>query len=176
MNTLFALSKRSFSTSGANPHVFLSISKAGQSIGNVVFELYADQQPQTSQNFVNLCTAESGRALTGSQFHHGIPGFGISGGKFGDEDLSTFDVRLPDENLDIRHSRRGLLTTLTHGQNAVGSQFTITFDETPYLDGYQSVFGHVVEGHEVLDTLEQGCDRHGNIKEEFSISAAGLKH
>ena len=124
-----------------------------------MFELYADQQPATAQNFVNLCNSN----LAGSKFHTGLPGFGISGGKFGDEDVSSFDVRLPDENLDIRHNRRGLLTTSTHGVNAVGSQFTITFDETPYLDGYQSVFGQVVEGHEVLDQLEKGCDRHGNI-------------
>ena len=48
MNTLFNISKRSFATATANPRVFLSISKAGQSVGNLVFELYADKQPNTS--------------------------------------------------------------------------------------------------------------------------------
>ena len=175
MNTLYTLGARSFST--GNPRVFLSISKAGQTVGNLVFELYADRQPQTAQNFVNLCTAkEGGYALAGTSFHHGLPGFGISGGKIGDEDVSSFDVRLPDERLDVRHNRRGLLTTYTQGTNAVGSQFTITFDETPYLDGYQSVFGELVEGESVLKALEQGVDRLGNVKEDFQISAAGLKH
>lgn len=174
MNTLYTLGARSFST--GNPRVFLSISKAGQSVGNLVFELYADRQPKTAQNFVNLCTAHDGHALAGSKFHHGLQGFGITGGKFGDEDVSSYDVRLPDERLDIRHNRRGLLTTYTEGTNAVGSQFTITFDETPYLDGYQAVFGELVEGDSVLQTLEHGVDRLGNVKEDFQITAAGLKH
>jgi len=111
MQTLFAMSKRSFST--GNPHVFLQVSKGGKTVGNMVFELYADAQPQTVQNFINMCTAKDGHALAGSSFHHGIPGFGISGGKFGCEDESSFGYRLPDERLDIRHNRRGQLTTLT---------------------------------------------------------------
>jgi cyclophilin family peptidyl-prolyl cis-trans isomerase len=129
------MSKRSFST--GNPHVYLQVSKGGKAVGNMVFELYADAQPQTVQNFINMCTAKEGHALAGSTFHTGLPGFGISGGKFGCEDVSSFGFRLPDERLDIRHNRRGLLTTSTPGgQNAIGSQFTITFGETPYLDGY----------------------------------------
>ena len=35
--------------------VFLTISKAGHNVGNLVFELYADKQPNTAENFVNLC-------------------------------------------------------------------------------------------------------------------------
>jgi cyclophilin family peptidyl-prolyl cis-trans isomerase len=172
---MFALSKRTFAT--GNPQVFLQISKAGKPVGNLVFELFADKQPHTAQNFVNLCTAKEGHALAGTHFHHGIPGFGISGGKIGDEDVSSFGMRLPDENLDVRHNRRGLLTTCTPGgTNAVGSQFTITFGETPFLDGYQAVFGECVEGASVLTELESGCDRLGNVHSDITISAAGLKH
>ncbi len=93
----------------------------------------------------------------------------------GEENVSAHGVRLQDENLEIRHSKRGLLTTSTHGRNSIGSQFTITFGETPYLDGYQAVFGELVEGHKVLDALEAGVDRLGNVKEDFTISSAGLK-
>ena len=122
-----------------------------------------------------MCTAKDGHALAGTNFHHGIPGFGITGGKIGEEDVSSFGLRLPDERLDIRHNRRGLLTTYTTGTNAVGSQFTITFGDTPFLDGYQSVFGEVVEGADVLNALEKGVDRFGNVKDDFKITAAGLK-
>ena len=111
MNTLYTLSARSFAT--GNPRVFLSISKAGQSVGNLVFELYADKQPRTAQNFINLATAHGDHSLTGSKFHHGLQGYGITGGKFGEEDVSSFGSRLPDERLDVRHNRRGLLTTYT---------------------------------------------------------------
>ena len=69
MNSLITISKRSFSVNGGNPHVFLSISRAGQNLGNIVFELHADKQPTTAQNFVNLCTAKEGHALAGSKFH-----------------------------------------------------------------------------------------------------------
>ena len=119
MQTLFNVSKRSFST--GNPHVFLSISKAGQPVGNLVFELYADKQPTTAQNFVNLCTNTNGAKLAGSHFHQGFSGFGIMGGKFGDEDESTFGYRLPSESLEVRHNRRGQLTTNQAGVNAVGN-------------------------------------------------------
>ena len=110
------ITKRSFSTT-ANPRVVIGISKAGAPVGNLEFELYADRQPNTTENFVNLCAD----GLKGTHFHRGLPGFGISGGKMGDEDVSSHGVRLPDESLEIRHSKRGLLTTSTHGMNAVGS-------------------------------------------------------
>ena len=122
-----------------------------------------------------MCTNKDGASLRGTHFHHGLKGFGISGGKIGEEDVSSHGIRLPDENLEIRHSKRGLLTTQTHGRNAIGSQFTITFGETPYLDGYQAVFGELVDGHKVLDALEAGVDRLGNVKEDFTITSAGLK-
>ena len=80
MNTLFNISKRSFAAVHANPRVVLQISKAGQSVGDLVFELYADKQPNTAENFINLATANDGASLKGTHFHHGIPGFGITGG------------------------------------------------------------------------------------------------
>lgn len=109
MQTLFNVSRRTFAT--GNPQVYLSISKAGQKVGNLVFELYADKQPNTTQNFLNLCTNTHGDKLAGTHFHQGFPAFGISGGKFGEENTSTFGYRIPSERLDIRHNRRGLLTT-----------------------------------------------------------------
>ena len=64
------LLKRSFSTAAhANPRVYLTISKAGTHVGNLVFELYADRQPNTAHNFVNLCTNQTGATLSGSHFH-----------------------------------------------------------------------------------------------------------
>ena len=84
-------------------------------------------------------------------------------------------MRLQDEDLSLRHNKRGQLTLPNNGENAGGSEFTITFGEATYLDGYQTVFGELVDGQRVLDALEAGVDRHGAVNEDFKIVASGSK-
>ena len=57
---------------------------------------------------------------------------------------------MQDEDLTVRHFKRGLLTATNDGPHAAGSEFTITFGSTPNLDGYQTVFGELVEGENIL--------------------------
>ena len=174
---LFSVSKRTFSQqlASANPRVYLTVSRGGSQVGDLVFELYHDRSPNVSESFMALCANESGHALKGTNFHMGHEGLGIKGGRIGEEDLSAFGTRLQHEDHETRHDRRGLLTTSQSGPNAIGSEFMITFDEAHFLNGYENVFGELVEGHHVLDALEKGTDRHGNVKEDFTISAAGQK-
>ena len=82
---------------------------------------------------------------------------------------------MSDEDLTVRHIKRGQLTAPNDGANSAGSEFTITFGNTSFLDGYQTVFGELVEGDSVLDALEAGCNRHGNVTEDFTIVASGSK-
>ena len=93
----------------------------------------------------------------------------------GEENVGAFGVRLQDEDMTMRHNKRGQLTMPNNGENSGGSEFTITFGAAGYLDGYQTVFGELVEGHKVLDALEAGVDRHGNVNEDFKIIASGSK-
>ena len=177
---LFNFSKRGFSSlynysNAANPRVYLTVAKGDQKIGDLVFELYAEQQPATTESFRTLCEGAEGSSYTGSAFHHGQSGFGISGGRMGDENVGAFGVRLQDEDLTMRHNKRGQLTLPNDGENTGGSEFTITFGAAPYLDGYQTVFGELVEGSKVLDALEAGVDRHGSVNEDFRIVASGQK-
>ena len=51
----------------------------------------------------------------------------------------------------------------------------ITFNEAAFLDGYQTVFGELVEGQEVLDQIEKKVDRHGKVHDHFTIVAGGPK-
>ncbi len=51
----------------------------------------------------------------------------------------------------------------------------ITFNEAAFLDGYQTVFGELVEGHEVLDQIEKKVDRHGKVHDHLTIVAGGPK-
>jgi cyclophilin family peptidyl-prolyl cis-trans isomerase len=172
-----AIQKRGFSTlynysNPANPRVYLTVSKGQEKVGDLVFELYADRSPSTSENFATL--VESG-AYNGTGFHHGLSDFGISGGKLGDENLGAFGTPVRDEDLAMRHHKRGQLTAYSSGQNRSGSEFTVTFGSAPTLDGYQTVFGELVEGDSVLDTLEAGVNRLGDVTEDFTITASGHK-
>ena len=77
--------------------------------------------------------------------------------------------------MTLRHHKRGMLTLPNDGENTGGSEFTVTFGAAPNLDGYQTVFGELVEGHGVLDALEAGVDRHGSVNEDFRIVEVGHK-
>ena len=77
-NQLFNLvSKRSFSasvfnySSAANPRVYLTVAQNDQRIGDLVFELYAERQPQTTDSFQALCEGSEGNSYVGSGFHQG---------------------------------------------------------------------------------------------------------
>ena len=119
--------------------------------GNIVAELYADLVPTTVSNFVFL--ARDG-FFDNTTFHRVIPGFmaqagdplgtgtGGPGYTFGDE----FDQTL-------RHDGPGVLSMANRGPNTNGSQFFITYEATPWLDGRHAVFGRVIEGMDVLESL-----------------------
>lgn len=176
---LFNLPRRGFASlynysNPANPRVYLSIARGEQKVGDLVFELYQEEAPASTESFRALCAGAEGQSYAGSSFHQGMSGFGISGGRMGEENLGAFGVRLQDENT-LRHFKRGQLTVPNDGENSGGSEFTITFGEAGYLDGYQTVFGELVDGHRVLDALEAGVDRHGQVTEDFRIVDAGQK-
>ena len=176
---LFNVNKRGFAalynySSPANQRVYMTVAQGDKKIGDLVFELYGEQAA-TAESFKTLCAGTEGQSFVGTEFHQGMPGFGISGGRMGEDNVGAFGVRLQDENLTMRHHKRGQLTVPNDGENSGGSEFTITFGAAGYLDGYQSVFGELVDGQRVLDALEAGCDRTGSVNESFKIVGAGMK-
>ncbi len=121
--------------------------------GEIVAELYADKAPLTVENFVNL--ARSG-FYDGTTFHRVIPGFMAQGGDPTGTGRGGPGYQFDDEfHPDLRHKGAGVLSMANAGPGTNGSQFFITYGDTPHLDDRHSVFGRVVEGMDVLNSIRE---------------------
>jgi cyclophilin family peptidyl-prolyl cis-trans isomerase len=119
--------------------------------GNIVVELYADRVPTTVNNFVFL--AREG-FFDNTTFHRVIPGFMAQAGDPLGSGTGGPGYTFPDEfDQTLRHDGPGVLSMANRGTNTNGSQFFITYEATPWLDGRHAVFGRVLEGLDVLESL-----------------------
>ena len=120
--------------------------------GPIKIELYPDKAPLTVANFVNLVKRGF---YDGLKFHRVIPDFMIQGGCPEGSGRGGPGYRFEDEtNNGVRHDR-GVLSMANAGPNTNGSQFFITHVATPWLDGKHTVFGKVIDGLDVVDSVKQ---------------------
>src|SRR5688500_7249149 len=121
--------------------------------GEFVTELHASQVPLTVENFVNLARAGF---YDGTTFHRVIPGFMAQGGDPTGTGRGGPGYQFGDEfSPELHHDGPGVLSMANAGPGTHGSQFFITLDATPHLDGRHSVFGRVTEGMEVLRSIRE---------------------
>merc|ERR1712151_877801 len=153
------ISRAAMSANKANPIVFFDCSIAKKEAGRIIFELNADVVPKTAENFRQLCLGHEAGSYKGSIFHRVIPNFMLQGGDFtnsnGTGGKSIYGNKFEDENFNLKHDQKYLLSMANAGPNTNGSQFFITVAKTSWLNGKHVVFGKVNSGFETIDAIEK---------------------
>ena len=139
--------------------------------GLIIAQLYFEDTPVTVANFVALAEGTSETvtdSLKGKHFYDGlpfhrvIPNFMIQGGDIQRNGKGnpgyTFEDEFPKDslgNLLHTHNSKGVLSMANSGPNTNGSQFFITHKSTDWLDGKHTVFGKVIYGENIIDSIQK---------------------
>jgi peptidyl-prolyl cis-trans isomerase A (cyclophilin A) len=139
--------------------------KFNTSKGEVLVNLEFEKTPGTVGNFVALAEGNLENSVKpqgtpyydGLKFHRVIPDFMIQGGCPQGTGTGNPGYKFDDEfHPDLKHDGPGVLAMANSGPGTNGSQFYITHIATDWLDGKHTVFGKVLEGQAIVDTVQQG--------------------
>jgi len=145
-------------------------------LGNMEIRFFPDKAPKHVENFIKL--AKSG-FYDKTLFHRVIPGFMIQGGDPNtkdEKDKSKYGMGGPGYNVkaefnDRSHVRGAVSMARSQDPDSAGSQFFIVVKDTPHLNGKYTVFGEVVKGMEVADTIvSQQRDSRDNPLERIEMT------
>ena len=118
--------------------------------GEFVLQLYPDKAPLTVNSFVFL--AREG-FYDGVTFHRVLEGFMAQGGDPTGTGGGGPGYQFANEDSDLSFDKPGVLAMANAGRDTNGSQFFITFDATPQLNGGYTIFGQVIEGMDVVNGI-----------------------
>ena len=145
--------------------------------GEITVELFEERAPRTVENFLGLARhdpaadadpapdtntwadPETGEVrgdslYEGTVFHRVIDDFMIQGGDPEGTGRGGPGYQFDDEfHEDLTHDGAGILSMANSGPDTNGSQFFITLDATPHLDGKHAVFGQVIDGMNVVEKI-----------------------
>jgi len=147
--------------------------------GLIVLLLEFKKVPMTTANFVglaegtikNLALPDGVPYYDGTRFHRVVPNHVIQAGAPSGTDKTSPGYVYPNEIYPgLSHNRAGILGMANGGPHTNGSQFYITLSDRSYLDGDYTVFGHVIQGMDVVNNVVQG-----DIIESVKIIRVGRK-
>lgn len=131
--------------------------------GDIVVKLEHEKTPITVANFISLAEGtntfvseeyKGKKFYDGLIFHRVMKDFMIQGGDPLGTGMGNPGYKFMDEfNDSLVHDKKGILSMANSGPTSNGSQFFITHKETPWLNNKHSVFGEVVLGMPVLDSI-----------------------
>jgi peptidylprolyl isomerase len=140
-------------------------------MGDIKIELFEDM-PITAGNFAKL--VDKG-FYDGIIFHRVIDKFMLQGGDPTGTGMGGPGYQIPDEFTKSNRNNRGTLSMANAGPNTGGSQFFINLVDNNHLDRNHPVFGKVVAGMEVVDSIGKvKTDRQDRPKTEVKITKAEL--
>lgn len=175
-------------------YAVFQIRRGAVAVGEFTCQLEFTKAPRTVANFVGLAEgtvpfldAKLGHAVArpyydGIVFHRVVPGFVIQGGSPNGQGNDGPGYSFRDEfDTTLRHDKAGILSMANSGLNSNGSQFFVTLAATAWLNDVHSVFGHVVDGLNVVTNVAQGdviakvsIIRNGAAAKQFTASSHGI--
>lgn len=150
--------------SGGNPIVFMDIEIEKEKVGRIIIELFKNIAPKTVENFRALCTGERGIGKHGKPlhykgcvFHRILPHCMVQGGDVincdGSSGESIYGNSFEDENFEIKHFDKGIVSMANAGPDTNSSQFVITLNHCPQLNNINVAFGKVIRGFGVVNEI-----------------------
>ncbi len=175
-------------------YAVFEVKRGATAVGQFVCQLEFQKVPRTVANFVGLAEGRKvfvdykrGHPVArpyfdGIMFHRVVPGFVIQGGSPNGQGTDGPGYTFRDEfDATLRHDRAGVLSMANSGLNSNGSQFFVTLAATPWLNDVHTVFGHVVDGMNVVTNVAQGdviarvtVVRNGSAAAQFEAAGHGL--
>lgn len=130
--------------------------------GRFTVAVFGEDAPATVMNFVSL--ARGWRSAKGDMLHYKntpvhriVPDFVVQMGdvarKDGTGGASIFGKAFNDEPFILSHRSAGWVAMANHGPDTNGSQFYITLTKARWLDMHHVVFGKVIRGFDVVNTI-----------------------
>lgn len=125
--------------------------------GDVTCQLNTKEAPMSVTNFIQLA---QGGFYNGLTFHRVVPSFVVQGGdpegtgRGGPGYTVPAEIKLPHAQGALAWAR--LPDNVNPQKRSSGSQFYITLEKIPYLDGQYTVFGQTLSGMEIVKKIDQG--------------------
>lgn len=145
--------------------------KLETSLGEILIDFHEDLVPMTAGNFIALAEGNHPEVdakfrdkpyFDGTLFHRVIPDFMIQGGDPDGTGAGGPGYQFPQEIVEtLKHDKAGVVSMANAGPGTNGSQFFITHNPTPHLDGGYNVFAQVLSGQEIVTDIG-GVDRMGS--------------